>query len=150
METRRIILFVLFASFYLLGSAQKVKPVEYGGTINLLEVVDQKNSVFKVRVVGYGKNEAQAREDAEVRVVRMALYTGIDGKCRPLLREETEALNSFFDNKQYKDYISDVTAAGGLMKVKGMKEKKMPFDVVVRIGVLDSFLRRGGYKKFGL
>ncbi len=150
MNIKRIILCAFFAAFYLLGIAQKVKPVEYGGTINLLEVVDQKNSVFKVRVVGYGKKEAQAQEDAEVRVIRMALYTGIDGKCRPLLREETEALNAFFENKQYKDYISEVIPAGGLMKVKGMKENKMPFDVVVRIGALDSFLRRSGYKKFGL
>ncbi len=149
MKIRRILLFALFAAFYLLGNAQKVKPVEYGGTINLIEVIDQKNSVYKVRVIGYGKNEAQAQEDAEVRVVRMALYTGIDGKCHPLHREETDALNSFFDNKQHKDYISDVTAAGGLIKIKGMKEKKMPFDVVVRIGALDTFLRRSGYKKFG-
>lgn len=149
MDMKRILMVALMAGFSLLGYAQKVKPVEYGGSINLQEVVDKKNDVYKVRVIGYGKKDAQAQEDAEVRVIRMALYTGIDGECRPLLREETNKLDDFFENKQYKDYISDVAAAGGLMKQKGLKVKKMPFDIVVRIGALEQYLRRNGVKKFG-
>lgn len=147
---KRIVLIAFLVTVNLLGYAQKVKPVEYGGTINLLEVVDQKNGVFKVRVIGYGKNDAQAQEDAEMRVVRMALYTGIEGHSRPLLREETSALDDFFERKQHKDYISDVMSAGGLMKEKGLKVKKKPFDITVRINALDSYLRSNRIKKFGL
>lgn len=147
---KRMLLIAFLVTVNLLGYAQKVKPVEYGGSINLLEVVDQKNGVFKMRVVGYGKNDAQAQEDAEMRVIRMALYTGVEDHYRPILREETSALDDFFEKKQYKDYISDLSSAGGLIKVKGLKVKKKPFDITVRCGALDSYLRRSGVKKFGL
>lgn len=134
------------------ASAQKVKPVEYGGGVSLLEVVDQKALIVKLRVVGYGKKDAQAQEDAEVRAIRAVMYAGVDN-IRPLLVEsQAEAkfgafLNSFFDSKQYKDYISMVEPAGGLTKVKGLKVKKQPYDIRVNVGALERFLLQNGVKK---
>lgn len=150
---KRILLFTFLVTIHLLGYAQKVKPVEYGGGATLLEVVDQKNMILKLRVIGYGKNDALAQEDAEVRAIRMAMYAGIN-EYRPILASESQAeaqhgdfLNGFFDRKQYKDYLTGIESAGGLMKEKGLKVKKKPFDITVNIGALERFLRDNKIKK---
>lgn len=142
----------LMTCINLLGFAQKVKPVEYGGGITLLEVVDQKALILKLRVIGYGKKDAQAQEDAEVRAIRAVMYVGVDS-YRPLLVEsQAEAahgdfLNNFFDSKQYKDYISMSEPAGGLTKVKGLKVKKQPYDIRVNVMALEQFLTQNKIKK---
>ena len=142
----------LMMSINILGNAQKVKPVEYGGGINLIKVVDQKALILKLRVIGYGKKDAQAQEDAEVRAIRAVMYAGV-GSYRPLLVEsQAEAahgdfLNSFFENKQYKDYLSIVEPAGGLTKVKGLKVKKQPYDITVNVRALELFLTQNKIKK---
>lgn len=137
------------------GLAQKVKPVDYGGSISLLEMVDVRNTIVKVRVMGYGKKEAQAQEDAEVRAARMALYAGVEN-VRPIFASEGQAeaqhgafLDEFFESGRYKDYIGSVTPAGGLIKQKGLKVKKMPFDITVRIGAMERYFRTSGVKKLG-
>lgn len=150
---KRVLLIAFLVTINLLGYAQKVKPVEYGGGIALLEVVDQKNMILKLRVLGYGKNDALAQEDAEVRAIRAVMYAGV-GEYRPIFASEaqTEAqrgdfLNSFFERKQYKDYLSNVESAGGLMKEKGLKVKKKPFDITVNMGGLERFMRTSNVKK---
>lgn len=150
---RRILLIAFLATINLLGYAQKVKPVEYGGGVTLLEVVDQKNMILKLRMIGYGKNDASAQEDAEVRAIRAVMYAGIN-EYRPILTSESQAeaqhgdfLNGFFDRKQYKDYLQGVESAGGLVKEKGLKVKKKPFDVTVNMGGLERFLRDNKIKK---
>lgn len=150
---KRILLIVFLVTINLLGYAQKVKPVEYGGGVNLLEVVDLNNMIVKLRVIGYGKNDALAQEDAEVRVTRAVMYVGF-GEYRPVLGSETQAeakygdfLNGFFDRKQYKDYLSRVESAGGLVKEKGLKVKKKPFDIIVNMGLLERFLRQNGMNR---
>ena len=106
-------------------SAQKVKPVDYGGSITLMEVIDTRNTIVKVRVVGYGKKEAQAEA------------------------KNGAFLNDFFESGRYKDYIGSVTPAGGLTKQKGLKVKRMPFDITVRIGAMERYFRTNGIKKLG-
>lgn len=132
----RFILFVFFAAGYL--HAQKVKPVNYGGSVNLVQEIDQNNVV--IRAMGYGKNEATAREDAEVRVIRAVLYTGFSGHGKLISEPETSVetkhadyLNGFFDGKRYKDFITSVVSVGSLAKVKGQKVKSMPFDITVNL-----------------
>ena len=155
MMMKRLFLFAMLAiGVCLLGYAQRVKPVEYGGTVSVLKVVDQKALILELRVVGYGKNEALAQEDAEVRAIRAVMYAGVEG-FRPLLVEsQAEAqhgdfLLNFFDNKQYKDYLLMVEPAGGLTKVKGMKKKvrKQPYDIRVNVGALERFLIQNKVKK---
>lgn len=146
---KKIILTLVMALCVVTVSAQKVKPVQYGGACSLQQVVDEASREYTIRVTGYGKNDALAQEDAEVRVVRMVLYTGVDGKCRPLLKQETEALNDFIDSKQYKDYLSNVIAQSTLIKDSGAKTKKKTFDVTIRVNALDQFLRNRGFKKAG-
>jgi len=143
---------ILITSFSFWGIAQKVKPVEYGGGITLLETVDQKAMILKLRVLGYGKKDAQAQEDAEVRAIRAVMYAGID-TYRPLLIESQaeashgEFLNDFFESKRYKDYLSMVEPVGGLTKVKGLKVKKQPYDIRVNVRALESFLTQNKVKK---
>lgn len=152
MMKRLLIVACLMACVSLLGYAQKVKPVEYGGGVTLLEVVDQKAMILKLRVVGYGKKDALAQEDAEVRAIRAVMYAGVDS-YRPLLVEsQAEAahgdfLNNFFESKQYKDYISMSEPAGGLTKVKGLKVKKQPYDIRVNVRALEQFLTQNKIKK---
>ena len=69
-----------------------------------------------LRTLGYGKNDALAQEDAEVRVIRALLYSGFS-KDYPAVISMTESeaeaksqgkLLAFFENKEYKDCISSV------------------------------------------
>ena len=129
--------------------AQKVKPVQYGGMCQLYSVKDKAAGVYVIACNGYGKNDALAKEDAEIRVVRMVLYTGIAGERSALLREETEQLDNFIDQKQYKDYIMNVTQAAPLIKDKGAKTKRGSFLITVNVGGLDRYLKKNGLKKLG-
>ena len=101
--------------------AQKVKPVQYGGMCQLHSVKDKAAGVYVIACNGYGKNDALAKEDAEIRVIRMVLYTGRAGERSALLREETEQLDNFIDQKQY----------------------------TVNVGGLDRYLKKNGLKKLG-
>lgn len=146
---KKYFIFAIVALCSLTANAQKVKPVQYGGMCSLQEVVDEPSREYKIRVTGYGKSDALAQEDAEFRVIRMVLYTGVDGKCRPLLKGETPELDEFIDSKQYKDYISGVVPQGALIKDNGAKTKKKTFDITVRVNALDRYLRNKGLKKIG-
>lgn len=115
--------------------AQKVKPVDYGGSVNLVKS-DTGHNTITVRTLGYGKNEAIAREDAEVRAMRAVLYVGFQG-CSSLAKESdaesqhAEYFSRFFDGKRYKDFVNSVVSVGDLGKVKGQKVKQMPFDITI-------------------
>jgi hypothetical protein len=133
---KRSLLFLMVCLWACAGVyAQKVKPVEYGGSINLIRA-DANQSSITVRVLGYGKNEATAREDAEVRAIRAVLYVGFQN-CSALVKEsEAEGehaayFSRLFDDKRYKDFISGVVGVGDLTKVKGQKVKQMPFDMTI-------------------
>lgn len=137
------ILFALSAAGYL--HAQKVKPVNYGGSVNLVQEIDKDNVV--IRAMGYGKNEATAREDAEIRVIRAVLYVGFSGHSKLISEPESTVeakhagfLNHFFDEKRYKDFITSVVSVGSLGKVKGQKVKSMPFDITVNLKALRQHL----------
>lgn len=115
--------------------AQKVKPVEYGGSVNLVKQ-DHGGNVLTVRALGYGKNEATAREDAEVRAMRAVLYVGFQGASALVRESDADSKHSdyfypFFDDKRYKNYITNVVSVGNLGKVKGQKVKQMPFDITI-------------------
>ena len=77
--------FALFSTGYL--CAQKVKPVNYGGSVNLVKEIDANNVV--IRALGYGKKEANAREDAEIRVMRAVLYVGFPGHNKMISEPES-------------------------------------------------------------
>lgn len=143
---RRVLYLLLFVFAYgLTATAQKVKPVEYGGSVNLIREIDQNTIVL--RTLGYGKKEANAREDAEVRVIRAVLYVGFQGHSKLINESETsfeakhgDFLNTFWEQKQYKDFITSIISVGSLTKVKGQKVKSMPFDVTVNVKAFRQYL----------
>ena len=110
-----------------------------------------------LRTLGYGKNDALAQEDAEVRVIRALLYSGFSKDYPAVISmSETEAetksqgkLLAFFENKEYKDCISSVKPMGKLDKVKGEKVKKKPFDVTVNYYVLKNKIANMNFDSFG-
>ena len=65
---KKILIFSFFCLLCFTTSfAQKVKPVNYGGSVNLMEVRGRGgDAVVVLRTLGYGKNDALAQEDAEV------------------------------------------------------------------------------------
>ncbi|MDR1004667.1 MAG: hypothetical protein LBL97_06660 [Prevotellaceae bacterium] len=155
---RKIVILLLIGLTATAGYAQKVKPVNYGGSVNLLEVKGRGSSaVLTLRTLGYGKNDALAQEDAEVRVIRALLYQGFSKDYPPVISiGESEAeqksggkLQAFFDDKAYKDCISGVRPMGKLDKVKGEKVKKKPFDITVNYYVLKNKVSGMNIDSFG-
>ncbi|MDR0989094.1 MAG: hypothetical protein LBM06_06510 [Prevotellaceae bacterium] len=155
---RRSIILLLICIAATAGYAQKVKPVNYGGSVNLLEVKGRgSNAVLTLRTLGYGKNDALAQEDAEVRVIRALLYQGFSKEYPPVISiGESQAelksggkLQEFFDAKVYKDCISGVRPMGKLSKVKGEKVKKKPFDITVNYYVLKNKVSGMNIDSFG-
>ena len=146
---KRLFIYTVMLMIALTSGAQKVKPVQYGGMCQLHSVKDKGAGIYVIACNGYGKNDAIAKEDAEIRVIRMVLYTGIAGERNALLREETEQLDNFIDQKQYKDYIMNITQAAPLIKDKGAKIKRGSFLVTVNVGGLDRYLKKNGLKKLG-
>ena len=125
---------------------------------NLIEVRGRGyDAVLVLRTLGYGKNDALAQEDAEVRVIRALLYSGFSKDYPAVISmSETEAetksqgkLLAFFENKEYKDCISSVKPMGKLDKVKGEKVKKKPFDVTVNYYVLKNKIANMNFDSFG-
>lgn len=152
---------ILFLFCFLFGEtsfAQKVKPVNYGGAVNLMEVRGRAGeAVLVLRTLGYGKNDALAQEDAEVRVIRALLYSGFSKDYPAIIsmsESEAEAksqgkLLAFFENKEYKDCISAVKPMGKLDKIKGEKVKKKPFDITVNYYVLTNKITNMNFDSFG-
>lgn len=156
---KKILIFSLFCLLCFTTSfAQKVKPVNYGGSVNLMEVRGRGgDAVVVLRTLGYGKNDTLAQEDAEVRVIRALLYSGFS-KDYPAVISMTESeaeaksqgkLLAFFENKEYKDCISSVKPMGKLDKVKGEKVKKKPFDIAVNYYVLKNKIANMNFDSFG-
>lgn len=157
---KKVLIFSLFcALFFTVSFAQKVKPVNYGGSVNLMEVRGHGgDAVLVLRTLGYGKNDALAQEDAEVRVIRALMYSGFSKDFPPVVSmTESEAESksqgkvlAFFENKEYKDCISSVKPMGKLDKVKGEKVKKKPFDITVNYYVLKNKIANMNFDSFGL
>lgn len=61
---KKILIFSFFCLLCFTTSfAQKVKPVNYGGSVNLMEVRGRGgDAVVVLRTLGYGKNDALAQE----------------------------------------------------------------------------------------
>ena len=79
---KKVLIFSFFCSlFFTVSFAQKVKPVNYGGSVNLIEVRGRGyDAVLVLRTLGYGKNDALAQEDVEVRVIRrFAVFRFLEG-----------------------------------------------------------------------
>lgn len=149
---KKILYLFLFAFLWcdLTATAQKIKPVEYGGSVNLIREID--NNTVVLRTLGYGKKEANAREDAEVRVIRAVLYVGFEGHNKLINEPETsfeakhtDFQDKFWDQKRYKDFIIGIVSVGSLEKVKGQKVKSMPFDVTINIKTFRQYLIQNKY-----
>lgn len=139
-----IILLVNFA----IGDAvaQRVKPSEFEAKATL---INNNQAGATIRIVGYGVNEAKAREDAEYRAARSIIFIGLSqgGKLSamvPSSKENTEFFKNFMETGQYRNYYSAVESAGTLDKVKGQKYKQMAFDITVNIKSLERALRQAG------
>ena len=76
---KKILIFSFFCLLCFTTSfAQKVKPVNYGGSVNLMEVRGRGgDAVVVLRTLGYGKNDALAQEDAEVAL--FGFFQGLSG-----------------------------------------------------------------------
>ena len=125
---KKVLIFSFFCSLFLTVSfAQKVKPVNYGGSVNLIEVRGRGyDAVLVLRTLGYGKNDALAQEDAEVRVIRALLYSGFS-----------------------KDYPAVISMSETEAEIKGEKVKKKPFDVTVNYYVLKNKIANMNFDSFG-
>ena len=137
---KKILIFSFFCLLCFTTSfAQKVKPVNYGGSVNLMEV------------------RGRGGDAVVVRVIRALLYSGFS-KDYPAVISMTESeaeaksqgkLLAFFENKEYKDCISSVKPMGKLDKVKGEKVKKKPFDIAVNYYVLKNKIANMNFDSFG-
>ena len=143
---KKILIFSFFCLLCFTTSfAQKVKPVNYGGSVNLMEVRGRGgDAVVVLRTLGYGKNDALAQEDAEVRVIRALLYSGFS-KDYPAVISMTESEAE----AKSQDCISSVKPMGKLDKVKGEKVKKKPFDIAVNYYVLKNKIANMNFDSFG-
>lgn len=140
------------------ASAQKVKPVNYGGQVNLMETKGKAGArTLVLRTQGYGKSEGIAKDDAFVRAIRAVLYVGF-GKNLPkvISMSESEAetksngkLDAFFDNKEYMDCITDVSVKGKLCKLKGEKVKSQLYEVSVNYDAVKMKMAEMGIERFG-
>ena len=149
---KKILIFSFFCLLCFTTSfAQKVKPVNYGGSVNLMEVRGRGGDVVVVlRTLGYGKNDALAQEDAEVRVIRALDYPAVISMTESEAEAKSQGkLLAFFENKEYKDCISSVKPMGKLDKVKGEKVKKKPFDIAVNYYVLKNKIANMNFDSFG-
>ena len=108
---KKVLIFSFFCSlFFTVSFAQKVKPVNYGGSVNLIEVRGRGyDAVLVLRTLGYGKNDALAQEDAEVRVIRALLYSGFSKDYPAVISmSETEAetlfVSAYFNSENEKQH----------------------------------------------
>lgn len=138
--------------------AQKVKPVNYGGQVNLIETKGKVGArTLVLRTYGYGKNEGLAKDDAQVRAIRAILYVGFGRnlpKAISLSEAEAEAqsngkLEAFFENKEYMDCIVGVSKKGSLGKVKGEKVKSQLYDITVNYDAVKLKVSEMGLERFG-
>ena len=149
---KKILIFSFFCLLCFTTSfAQKVKPVNYGGSVNLMEVRGRGgDAVVVLRTGGSLGSSINISTNA-------LLYSGFS-KDYPAVISMTESeaeaksqgkLLAFFENKEYKDCISSVKPMGKLDKVKGEKVKKKPFDIAVNYYVLKNKIANMNFDSFG-
>ena len=145
---KKILIFSFFCLLCFTTSfAQKVKPVNYGGSVNLMEVRGRGgDAVVVLRTLGYGKNDALAQEDAGFSKDYPAVISMTESEAEA---KSQGKLLAFFENKEYKDCISSVKPMGKLDKVKGEKVKKKPFDIAVNYYVLKNKIANMNFDSFG-
>lgn len=153
---RILLLIVVFAATMGLAQAQKVRPSEYAAYVNL---VSESKGAVTVRSTGWGKNEAQALEDAEVRAMLTLLYVGLptSAKHGAMVANESEANTknpSYFEQlitqRAYKKFVMSSAAKGSFSKMKGDKVKSMAVDVTVNTDALRKDLEANEIvRKFG-
>lgn len=137
-------------------SAQKVRPSEYASYVNLVK--ESKGSVT-LRSNGWGKTEAQAVEDAEVRAILTLLYVGLPSAQRlsalvPNEQEANDKKPDYFERlvtqRAYKRFVTESSPKGSFTKLKGEKQKSMPVDITVNVDALRKDLQANDViRKFG-
>lgn len=135
---------------------QRVKPSAYSSYVNLVE--ENKGSVT-VRSIGWGKSEALALQDAEVRAILTLLYVGMPQaqRLQALVANEqaaNDANNDYFErliNEQaYKRFVTNSSPVGSWSKMKGEKTKSMPVNITVNVDALKKDLENNKIiRKFG-
>ncbi len=146
-------LYLLIAIIGLQSCSPKLKP--YSGEVNFL--YKEAQGTIGVKSTGYGKNQKDAVQDAEVNAFKILLFRGIPSTELniPLLENENEAnikhkdyLNRFFEGGLYKTFMMSTTISSNLIKLKGTK--KISVDVKINYNSLRNDLEQNLLiRKFG-
>lgn len=153
---KRLLLVVLILLGVGLSYGQRVKPSSYSSYVNLVE--QNKGSVI-VRSIGWGKSEASALQDAEVRAILTLLYVGLPQAqhLQAMIGNEQEANDAnptyferLIDQQAYKRFVVNSAPSGSWSKMKGEKTKSMPVDITINVDALKKDLESNKIvRKFG-
>lgn len=146
---KKILMLIFMLSLAPLTSvAQRVSPSDYARKVNY---VSEAKGQLTVRSIGWGKKDAHAIADAEMRAIETVLFVGLPEaqKHGAMVENESQALslhNAFFDalldGQGYKKFVMNSTAKGDLSKQKGEKMKSMPVDVTINTNALKKYLEQ--------
>jgi hypothetical protein len=140
---KKVPIFVLMLPFLLLGHFSNAQKKTVSAEVNFLS---EATGTITVRAIGYGKNKAEAIDNAEINALDVLLFRGIPESTQkdPLISTNSDEVKSknkdYFDNfyagKQFKTFInSAIPTTEDLIKNKGGK-KSIAVDIKINIKAL--------------
>ena len=146
---KKILILIFMLSLAPITSvAQRVKPSEHSRQVNY---VSEAKGQVTVRSIGWGKKDAPALADAELRAVETILFVGLPEaqKHGAMVANESQVrsnnkmfFNELLSGQGYKRFVMNSTAKGKLSKQKGAKMKSMPVDVTINTNALKKYLEQ--------
>lgn len=119
MKTKYII--ILITTIYLTSCGSK-KQVAFFPTSEVT-YKNYENDILEIRVLGYGANEVESIQDAQIRAIETLFFRGIPNSniSNPLIgygenklkMENSTFFRDFFGNKKYLTFISETIPVGG-------------------------------------
>jgi hypothetical protein len=123
--------------------------------VNFLNKEEQ--GTITLKSTGYGKNQKQAVEDAQLNAFKVLLFKGVPGSelNLPMVENENEArsrhdeyFNKLLDQGNYKSFMMSSTESSNLIKMRGTK--KINVDVKINYNSLRKNLEQNQViRKFG-
>ncbi len=95
----------------LFSCSPKIQPnSSYSREVNFL--FNEEQGTMVVQTTGYGKNQSEAVEDAQVNAIKVLLFKGLPGTELnvPLIENENDA------NSKYRDYFQNLFQQGNYIK----------------------------------
>jgi hypothetical protein len=109
-NTQKIILGIMII-MGLFSCSPKIQPnSSYSREVNFL--FNEEQGTMVVQTTGYGKNQSEAVEDAQVNAIKVLLFKGLPGTELnvPLIENENDA------NSKYRDYFQNLFQQGNYIK----------------------------------